>query len=99
MGNLLLLLNVRALADHIGVESVTIDGGYGVLRLQKPVGGARPALEKELAGLAEVGNTQIRVPWNLDDAVSQDRLLAVLEKLVKFKRRLERLDTLVETST
>jgi len=99
VGNLLLLLNVRVLADHIGVESVTIDGGYGVLRLQKSVGGARPALEKELAGLAEVGNTQIRVHWNSDDAVSQDRLLAVLEKLVKFKRRLERLDTLVETST
>lgn len=95
--NLLFLLKLRVLADQIGVESITIDGGYIVVRLHQSVGGARLALEKDLGGLAEVGNTQMRVRWNSDDTAWEDRLLSVLERLDRFKERVEGLDDLLES--
>ena len=93
--HLLYLLEVRALADQAGVEAVTLEDHEGVLRLKTPVGGARLALEKALAGLAQVGNTQIRVLWHLQERVWQQRLLAVLEGLVAFLARMEQLPSAV----
>ena len=55
-------------------------------------------MEKDLGGLAEVGNTQMRVLWNSDDTAWEDRLLSVLERLDKFKERVEGLDDLLESA-
>ena len=97
--NLLYLLEVRALADQVGVESVTLDEHYSVLRLKSPVGGARPALEKSLEGLAQVGNAQVRVPWHRQEVVWKGRLLAVLERLIAFQKRVDHLDQLLQASS
>ena len=94
--SLLYLLEVRALADRAGVEAVTLEGQYGVLRLTTSVGGARLALEKSLGGLAQVGNTQVRVAWHHQEAVWRERVLVVLEGLVAFHARVERLSTSVQ---
>lgn len=73
------------------METVTLEGDEGVLRLRAPVGGARLPLEKALGGLAEVGNTHIRIAGHPQPRVWKERLLAVLESLEAFQARLPRL--------
>ncbi len=89
--NLLYLLEVRVMAEQAGVEAITLEAEEGVLRLKSPVEGARLALEKALGGLAQVGNTQIRIAWHPQQRVWKERLLVVLESLDAFQARIREL--------
>ena len=86
--NLLSLVDLRALAATLGIESVTRAGDSIVLALKDPVGGAKAPLQKALGPAAIVGNRQIQLPvWRLGEQWLS-RLTKMVERLQVFRERL-----------
>ena len=87
--DLLYLVDLKLLAAHAAVASITQSGATITLVLEKPVGGAGLALEKALGPHCRVGNQQVhiglprRAPEEWKPVLVQvlDRLLAFREQL------------------
>jgi len=81
---LLWVLRLKVLAGEAGVASLAVQGQEVVLRMAEPLGGAGPALQKDLGGVARVGTEQVRLPrrgeW-------QRALEWVLRRMAHFRRR------------
>ena len=86
--NLLYLARLRLYAKRAGVQSVTRERERVVLRFGAPVGGARRALQRQLGGGAEIGNTQIRLPMSALAPDWERGLEQALERLAAFADRM-----------
>ena len=86
--NLLYLARLRLYAKSAGVQSLTREGERIVLRFGAQIGGARPALQRQLGGGAEIGNTQIRLPMSALAPDWERGLEQVLERLAAFAERM-----------
>ena len=86
--NLLYLARLRLYAKRAGIQSVTRERERVVLRFGSPIGGARQALQRQLGGGAEIGNTQIRLPMSALAPDWERGLEQALERLAAFAERL-----------
>ncbi len=85
--NLLYTVRVRALAQAADVEAVTKEAASVVVRLREEVGGAKPALEKELGPHVRVGGTLLHLELKRLDMPWGQALLEMLERLAAFRQR------------
>ncbi len=85
--NLLYTVRVRALAHGADVETVTKEPKSVVVRLREEVGGARPALERELGPHVRVGGTLLHLETKHLDRPWGQALLEMLERLAAFRQR------------
>ena len=85
--NLLYLARLRLYAKRAGAQSVTREGERIVLRFGSPIGGARPALQRQLGAGAEIGNTQIRLPMSALAPDWERALEQALRRLADFTQR------------
>ncbi|MSQ22215.1 MAG: transcription-repair coupling factor [Dehalococcoidia bacterium] len=85
--NLLYTIRVRALAHAADVETVTKEPESVMVRLREDVGGARPALEKELGPQVRVGGTLLHLDFKHLDRPWGQALLEMLERLAAFRQR------------
>lgn len=89
--NLLTLLDLRALAATVGIESILHTPAGITLNLREAVGSVKAPLERVLGPAARVGNRQIKLsmrglgdPW-------LPRLTRILERLLVFQERLQQM--------
>jgi transcription-repair coupling factor (superfamily II helicase) len=87
--NLLLLVDLRALANTLSIESILCSGDTIVLALRKPVGGARVPLQRALGPSVSVGNQQMQLSLRQLGEQWLARLTRVLERLRVFQERLQ----------
>jgi len=85
--NLLYTVRVRVLALAADVEAVTKEAASVVVRLRDEVGGARPALERELGPHVRVGGTLLHLELKRLDMPWGQALLEMLERLAAFRQR------------
>ena len=86
--NLLYVVRLKLVAKQAGIQSISRDGARIILRLHDEVGGAGPALQKQLGRSVTVGHTQVRLELErLTDGWEQPLSKAV-EKLAQFRERL-----------
>ena len=86
--NLLYVVRLKLQARDAGVESITREDGYIVLRLHDDVGGAGPALQRLLGSRLRVGHTQIRLDLSTLSDGWEAPLMDATEKLAEFRERL-----------
>ena len=86
--NLLLLVDLRAMAGAVGIESISYTGDAIELVLRDPVGGARVALQKALGPSVSIGNRQMHLPMRPLGDRWLSRLTRMLERLQVFQERL-----------
>jgi len=86
--NLLLLVDLRALAGALGIESITRSADAIVLALREPVAGARVPLQRALGPSVNVGNQQMQLSMRQLGEQWLSRLTRVLERLQVFQERL-----------
>ena len=84
VASLLYGVGVKLLAGAAGVESVATEGDHIALRLRESLGGAGPALQRQLGPGARVGDRLIRVELG---AEWRQRLVAILEGVAAFRER------------
>ncbi len=85
--NLLLLVDLRALAHAVGIESVVRSGDVIVVALREPVGGAKLPLQRALGPSVNVGNQQMTLATRQLGLQWLTRLTRVLERLQAFQER------------
>ena len=86
--NLLLLVDLRALAGAVGIQSIVYSDNTIVLTLRDPVGGARVPLQRALGPSVSVGNRQIQLSMRRLGDGWPSRLTRVVERLQAFQGRL-----------
>jgi transcription-repair coupling factor (superfamily II helicase) len=86
--NLLAVVDLRALAGSVGIQSVVHSGDAITLALRNPVGGARVALQRALGPSVSVGNHQLHLPARPLGDQWLSRLKRVMERLQVFRERL-----------
>ena len=86
--NLLTLLDLRALAASVGVQSILQAEGGINLNLRDEVGSARVPLQRALGSAASVGNRQIKLSRRALGDQWLPRLTRTLERLLIFQERL-----------
>jgi transcription-repair coupling factor (superfamily II helicase) len=86
--NLLSLVELRALAGAVGVESIICSGDAIMLALRDQVGGARVPLQRALGPSVNVGNRQMQLPMRRLGEQWLARLTRVLERLQVFQESL-----------
>ncbi|MEK7815129.1 MAG: transcription-repair coupling factor, partial [Chloroflexota bacterium] len=86
--NLLRIVDLRVLAQSVGIESIVHSGDAIVLVLQEPVGGARVPLQRALGPSVSIGNRQMQLPTRPLGDRWLSRLTLVLERLQVFQEKL-----------
>jgi transcription-repair coupling factor (superfamily II helicase) len=86
--NLLYVARLRLRAGGAGIERVTREGDYIVLRLRDEVGGARDALQRLLGRDAKVGHMQIRLDLEAMPDGWETPLTSSVERLAEFRAQL-----------
>ena len=86
--NLLTLIDLRALAFAVGVESILHSSGGITLGLREEVGSAKLPLQRALGSAASVGNRQIKLSMRALGDQWLTRLTRTLERLQVFQERL-----------
>ncbi len=86
--NLLYVARLRIKAPRAGIQSITREDDWIVLRLHESVGGARLALRRLLGGGVRVGNAQIRLDLDKLTDGWEGPLVATVDKLAEFRERL-----------
>ena len=87
--NLLYVVRLKLVAKQAGVQSISREGARIILRLHDEVGGAGPALQKQLGRSVTVGHTQVRLELEgLKDGWEQP-LSDTVSKLAAFRERLK----------
>ena len=89
--NLLLLVDLRALAAQVGAESVVRSGDAINVTFRNPVGSARTPLQRALGPSVRVGNQQMNLPMRQLGDQWPSRLSLILERLQVFQERLQSL--------
>ena len=89
--NLLMLVDLRALAMAAGVEAVLRSSGGITLELRQDVGSAKVPLQRALGSGAAVGNRQIRLTSRSLGDQWLRRLTQTLERLTIFQERIKTL--------
>ena len=89
--NLLMLVELRALAMAAGVEAVLRSSGGITLELNQDVGSAKVPLQRALGSGAAVGNRQIRLTSRSLGDQWLRRLTQTLERLTIFQERIRSL--------
>ncbi|MYC30925.1 MAG: transcription-repair coupling factor, partial [Chloroflexi bacterium] len=89
--NLLMLVELRALAMAAGVEAVLRSSGGITLELKQDVGSAKVPLQRALGSGAAVGNRQIRLSSRSLGDQWLRRLTQTLERLTIFQERIKTL--------
>ena len=89
--NLLLLVDLRALAAQVGAESVVHSGDAVNVTFRDPVGSARTPLQRALGPSVRVGNQQMNLPMRQLGDQWPSRLSLILERLQVFQERLHSL--------
>ena len=87
--HLLYILRVRVLAQTAGVEAVIRERRSVAVRLREDVGGAGPALERELGPNVRVGNRLLRMEMERLDRPWGQALLDLLEGVIAFKEKMD----------
>ena len=80
--NLIYVVTIRILAIQSNVRSISQQGSNTIVQMNNPIEGARILLQRQLNGLALVGNAQIRLKISKN---WQTELTQVMEKLSSFK--------------
>jgi transcription-repair coupling factor (superfamily II helicase) len=91
--NLLSLVDLRALAAAVSIESITQSDDAITVVFRDPVGSARAPLQRALGPSVNVGNQQMRLPLRMLGEQWLSRLARTLERLQVFQERLQRLPT------
>jgi len=86
--NLLRIVDLRALARSVGIESIVHSGDAIVLVFREPVGGARVPLQRALGPSVSIGNRQMQLPTRPLGDRWLSRLTLVLERLQVFQEKL-----------
>ena len=86
--NLLRIVDLRVLAQSVGIESIVHSGDSIVLVFQEPVGGARVPLQRALGPSVSIGNRQMQLPTQPLGDRWLSRLTLVLERLQVFQEKL-----------
>jgi transcription-repair coupling factor (superfamily II helicase) len=86
--NLIYIVNIKILAENAGVISISQQNKNTVIHMRSPIEGAKIVLQRELEGLAEVGNLQIRIK---NTKMWKYQLVEVIEKLSYFKKFIDTL--------
>jgi transcription-repair coupling factor (superfamily II helicase) len=89
--NLLSLIDLRALAATLGIESITQSDDAITVVFRESVGSARAPLQRALGPSVNVGNQQMRLPLRGLGEQWLSRLARTLERLQAFQERLQRL--------
>ena len=89
--NLLTLLDLRALAAAVGIESILHTQTGITLNLREEVGSARIPLQRALGPAASVGNRQIKLSMRALGDPWLPRLTRALERLQVFRERLRQM--------
>lgn len=89
--NLLTLLDLRLLADAVGIESLLHTAAGVTLNLREEVGSAKIPLQRALGRDASVGNRQIKLARRALGDRLLPRLTSALERLGVFQERLRQL--------
>ena len=89
--NLLTLLDLRLLADSVGVEALLHTASGVTLNLREEVGSAKIPLQRALGRDAAVGNRQIKLAQRALGDRLLPRLTSALERLGVFQERLRQL--------
>jgi transcription-repair coupling factor (superfamily II helicase) len=89
--NLLSLVDLRALAASLGIESITQSDDAITVVFRDPVGSARAPLQRALGPSVNVGNQQMRLPRRGLGEQWLSRLSRTLERLQVFQERLQNL--------
>jgi transcription-repair coupling factor (superfamily II helicase) len=89
--NLLSLVDLRALAATLGIESITQSDDAITVVFRESVGSARAPLQRALGPSVNVGNQQMRLPLRGLGEQWLSRLARTLERLQAFQERLQRL--------
>jgi transcription-repair coupling factor (superfamily II helicase) len=84
VASLLYGVRVKLLAASAGVESVATEGDYLALRLRESLGGAGPALQRQLGPRARVGDRLIRLEIG---SAWREHLVTTLEDVAAFRER------------
>ena len=80
--NLIYVVTIKILALQSDVRSISQRGSDTIVQMNNPIEGAKVLMQRELKGLALVGNAQIRVRISRN---WQTELTCVMEKLSSFK--------------
>ncbi|MSQ05991.1 MAG: transcription-repair coupling factor [Dehalococcoidia bacterium] len=86
--HLLQVVDLRALAGTVGIESVVHSGEAITMMLRHPVGGARAAVQRALGPSVSVGNQQLHLPTRQLGDQWLTRLKRLIERLQVFQERL-----------
>ena len=86
--NLLEVVDLRALAGSVGIDSVVYSGDAITMGLRHPVGGARAAVQRALGPSVSVGNQQLHLPARQLGDQWLTRLKRLMERLQVFQERL-----------
>jgi transcription-repair coupling factor (superfamily II helicase) len=89
--NLLLLVDLRALAALVGAESVVHSGDSITVTFRDPVGSAQTPLQRALGPSVRVGNRQMHLSMRQLGDQWPSRLTITLERLQAFQERLRSL--------
>ncbi len=81
-------VHMRVMAEEVGIELITANETRATMTLMQPTGGAREPLQKQLGLGVDVGHMQIRVELDRDDPEWIDELMAVMEQLKMFQKRM-----------
>ena len=87
--SLLSLVDLRALADAVGLESILHSSSGITLGLREEVGSARTPLQRALGSTVSVGNRQIKLSMTALGDRWLLRLTQTLERLQVFQERLK----------
>ena len=85
---LLYSARLRLIARAAGVESITRERDRIVLRMKKPIGGARNALRRRLPRAADIGNAQIRLAIGKLKDGWEAPLMELVTELADFHREM-----------
>ena len=89
--NLLTLLDLRALAETVGIESILHTQAGITLNLRYAVGSAQAPLQRVLGPAARVGNRQIRLSMRGLGDQWLTRLTHIIERLLVFQEKLQQM--------
>ena len=87
--NLLVLVDLRALAGSMGIESVVHGDNSILIGFRDQVGSAKVPLQRALGPSVSVGNTQMRMSLRGIGDEWLSRLTTMLQRLKVFQQRLE----------
>ncbi|MQF64534.1 transcription-repair coupling factor [SAR202 cluster bacterium AC-409-J13_OGT_754m] len=91
--HLLYIISLRCAAKNAGVKSISQSNNTITINMDKPIGGARFALQKKLDEWANVGNRQIKLNPYILSTDWQKSVLITINRIADFQRWINHLPT------